>query len=169
MKKALLVIAQNGYQDVELEGTRKGLLEANFQVVICSKEVGLCAGKLGGSEESTVAMRDVDVDQFDRFAFIGGPGARPLKDDAEAIMLAQKIAGTGKVFGAICIAPTILAAAGVLKNKKATVWNKDGEPGPYIESKGATFVDQDVVVDGLVVTANGPDAAGEFGKRLASL
>ena len=112
-------------------------------------------------------MRDVDVSQFDRFAFIGGPGAGALKDDSEAIALAQKISESGKVFGAICIAPTILAAAGVLQGKKATVWNKNGEEGTFIESHGAEFIDQPVVIDGLLITANGPDAAEEFGKAVA--
>lgn len=114
-------------------------------------------------------MRDVDVSQYDRFAFIGGPGAGTLKDDAEAVTLARKINSSGKVFGAICIAPTILAAAGVLKGKKATVWNKDGEQGTFIESHGAQFVDEDVVIDGRLITANGPDAADQFGREFAKL
>jgi len=167
MTSALIIIAQHGYQDRELDGTRKGLLEADFEVTICSKDVGPCTGKLGGHEDATVAMRDVDVSQFDRFAFIGGPGARELKDDVEAQELARRIHSSGKIYGAICIAPTILAAAGVLKGKNATVWNKDDEPGKFLELHGAVFTNEDVTVDGNLVTANGPDAAEAFGRALA--
>jgi protease I len=169
MARALVIIAQKGYQDVELEGTRNGLLEGNFTVILCSTTIGSCEGKLGGSEEATESMRDVDVSQFDRFAFIGGPGAGVLKDDIDAVDLARRIATTGKPFGAICIAPTILAAAGVLDGKQATVWNKDGEQGTFLESHGAIFTDADVTVDGLLVTGNGLEAAEEFGRRLANL
>ena len=115
MKTAILVIAQNGYQDVELAGTQNALLAAGFEVTIASKEEGTCAGKFGGTEEALLAMRDVDPLAYDVLAFIGGPGARALADDAEAIILAQSRVDSGKVLGAICVAPTILAAAGVLK------------------------------------------------------
>jgi protease I len=169
MRTALVVLAQEGYQDHELEGTVQGLSGAGFDIALCSKESGACTGKFGGKVQATLAMRDVDPSAFDRFAFIGGPGAKALRDDPEALALAKKIAGTGHVFGAICIAPTILAAAGVLKGKKATVWNNDGEQGTFLSYHGAEFTDDDVTVDGLLVTANGPEAAAEFGKKLASI
>jgi protease I len=152
---------------VELNGTREGLEKAKFSVVLCSKEAKTCIGKFGAREEATVAMRDADIKDYDRFAFIGGPGAHELREDAEALDLAKKIAASGRVFGAICIAPTILAAAGVLKGKKSTVWNNDDKQGEYIEEHGATYVAEHVVTDGLLVTADGPEAAGEFGRVLA--
>ncbi len=169
MKKALIIIAQEGFQDVELNGTRDSLTKAKFSIVLCSKEAKTCTGKFGAREEAAVTMREADPSEYDRFAFIGGPGAHALRDDPEALELARKIAATGKPWGAICIAPTILAAAGVLKDKKATVWNNDDKQGVYIEAFGATYVPQHVVQDGQLVTADGPEAAGEFGRVLASL
>lgn len=168
MKKALVIIAQEGFQDVELNGTRDGLINAGFSVTLCGKEARTCVGKFGAREEAIVTMHDVDVSEYDRFAFIGGPGAQKLRDDPEAQELARKIAKSGKVYGAICIAPTILAAAGVLKGRKATVWNNDDKQGVYIEAFGATYVPKHVVVDGNLVTADGPEAAMEFGKKLAA-
>lgn len=167
--KALLVIAQKGYQDVELKGTRDGLLAAGFSVVLCSKETGECIGKYDGRETSEIAMRDVKVGDYDRVAFIGGPGAFALADDADALALARAVETAKKPLGAICIAPTILAAAGVLRGKKATVATPSGEQVPFLESKGAVYTGEPVTVDGLVVTANGPAAAVEFGKTFASL
>lgn len=169
MHAALIIIAQNGYQDTELEGTRTGLLEANFEITLCSKEEGTCTGKFGGREEATVAMRDADPSQFDRIAFIGGPGAGVLRDDPEAKDLAKRTAASGKKWGAICIAPTILASAGALKGKRATVWNKNDQEGAYLENHGAIYVPEHVVIDGNLVTADGPEAAEEFGKALASM
>ncbi len=71
--------------------------------------------------------------------------------------------------GAICIAPTILAYAGVLEGKKATVWNQDGKQAEILTKNGAEFVDELVVVDGKIVTANGPPAAEAFGKKILEM
>lgn len=167
MKTAVLVIAQNGYQDKELAGTQNALLSAGFEVMIASKEEGICMGKFGGTEEAALAIRDVDAVQYDVLAFIGGPGAHALADDPEALLLARARINAGKLLGAICIAPMILAVAGVLKGKKATVFNESGEQQKYFIDHGITYTGDPVTVDGLIVTANGPDAAEEFGRTLA--
>ena len=72
----------------------------------------------------------------------------------------------GRAYGAICISTRILAHAGVLQGKKATGWNGDGELGGILSAGGAEFVDKPVVVDGNVVTGNGPGAAGEWGEEI---
>ncbi len=168
MSKALLIIAQQGYQDRELAGTRKGL-GANYEITIGAKETGTCTGKLGGKEEATVSLRDVDVKAFDRIAFIGGPGAATLASDSDALKVANDAYRAEVPLGAICIAPTILAKAHVLDGKRATVWNLDEKQAHILTEYGAEFTDETVTVDGLVVTGNGPDAAEEFGAALAAL
>lgn len=168
MKRALIIIAQAGYQDVELDGTRKGLEEAGFTPVICSQEAGACTGKLGGHEHALIALADVDLTDYNRIIFIGGPGAAALADDNDAQTLAYKAAQKGLPLGAICIAPTILAKANVLSGKKATVWDQDGEQIALLEESGAIYTGDKVTIDGHIVTANGPDAAEEFGRIMAS-
>jgi protease I len=167
--RALVIIAQKGYQDVELKGTRDGLLAAQYTVTLASTAVGPCVGKYNGTETAEVALKDADVAGYDKVAFIGGPGAFALKDDSDALRIAREAIQNGKVLGAICIAPTILAEAGVLNGKRATVANADGSPQKLLEEKGATYTGDPVTVDGRIVTANGPDAAEEFGKTLANL
>ncbi len=168
--KALVVIASKGFQDLELEGTRDGLLSAGFEVVLASTDKGDCIGKFGSKEKASKALREVKIEDYDRVAFIGGPGAHVLADNTEARDLAVMTVNARKPLGAICIAPTILAKAGVLQGKEATVWD-DGEGTQInlLKFHGATYVDTPVVHDGLIVTANGPDAAPEFGKVFASM
>jgi protease I len=119
MRTALVVVAQEGYQDHELEGTVQGLSGAGFEITFCSKEVGPCTGKFGSVENATVSIQSADVLQYDRVGFIGGPGAAALADDPNAHALARATTDAGKPLGAICIAPTILAKAGLLKGKKS--------------------------------------------------
>ena len=167
--KALLIIAQKGYQDTELEGTASGLDEAGFEIVLASKEEGYCEGKLGGTQQASVAMRDVDVTDYDRIAFIGGPGAGELASDADALKIANEAYRANMPLGAICIAPIILAKAHVLDGKRATVWDNEGEQVAILEQYGAEYTGESVTIDGNIVTGNGPKAAAEFGKTLASI
>jgi protease I len=169
MKTALILIAQTGFQDKEYDGTRKGLESGGFSIEVGSTDVGECTGKYNGKVEATVAFRDVDVSKYDRIAFIGGPGAHVLKDDRDAQRIAQETVAAGQVLGAICIAPTILATAGVLRGKKATVHDAGGEQAQFLRDHGAEYTGDPVTVDGLIVTGNGPDAVEEFGRVLAGL
>lgn len=166
--KALVIIAKDGYQDMEYAGTRKGLDSAGCDVTVASTAVGMCKGKLGGSEQATMSLNEVNVSDYDIVAFIGGPGAAPLADDREAQRIAREAVEQGKRLGAICIAPTILAKAGVLRGKKATTWDSGGEQVNLLKQCGATYTGQAVTVDGDIVTANGPEAAEEFGRKLVA-
>jgi protease I len=167
--KALLIIAREGFQDHELAGTRKGLLEAGFQVILGSTRVGKCTGKFGSTEQATVQLGNIDLKAFDRVAFIGGPGAGALAENDDAKALARSVVDAGKILGAICIAPTILAKAGVLKDRKATVWDSGGEQADLLRAEGAMYTGQPVTVDGKIVTGNGPAAAEEFGRVFAAM
>ncbi len=157
---------------------RDALRDAGFIVELASSEKGMCTGKFGSTEEAVLGFEDIDLGNVDRLAFIGGPGAETLAADARAQHLARSVVMSGKPLGAICIAPTILAKGGVLKGKKATVWDPSlrsrqapvpGDPIDLLERCGAEFVDAPVVTDGLIVTGNGPDAAEEFGRVFAAV
>ena len=70
--------------------------------------------------------------------------------------------------GAICISPALLAKAGVLEGKKATVWSRplNKEPINILKRNGAIYEAKAVVVDGKIVTGNGPEAAEEWAEAL---
>lgn len=170
VRTALIILAQQGFQDHEYEGTRKRLADASFNIVIGSKKKGECTGKFGGKVEATVALNDVKVTDYDRIAFIGGPGAAAYASDPEALNIANATVRAGIPLGAICIAPTILAKARVLDQKKATVWDDgEGTQIAMLTDMGATYTGDTVTVDGLIVTGNGPEAAEEFGRAFAAL
>ena len=152
--KALFIIAKEGYQDHEYGAPKKILEENGVEVVTASKEVGKCKGSFGDEIEASVSISDVNVSDYDAIVFIGGPGAREYQHDGEAHLTAQEAVNRGKVLGAICIAPTILAFGGVLEGKKATVWNEDGKQQEVLESNGAEYVKEDVIVDGTLSDSN---------------
>ena len=97
---------------------------------------------------------------------MGGNGASEYWDDPLAHALAQEAVRLKKVLGAICIAPVTLAKAGVLKGVRATVWASEAS---QLKFSGAQYTGNPVETDGLIVTANGPAAAREFGQQIVNL
>lgn len=167
--KALMIIAQENYQDHEYSVPKKILEDTNIEIITASKNVGPCRGSFGATTEATIAISEINVDDYDAIIFIGGSGAVNYQKDVQAHLTAQEALNRNKILAAICIAPTILAYAGVLDGKRATVWNQDNQQAKILEENGATFVDESVVVDGKIITANGPPEAEEFAKKILEM
>jgi len=164
-EKVLMIIAPENFRDEELLYTREELERAGAKVTVASAKTGAVKGLLGATVTPDIKLDQINVGDYDAIAFVGGPGASVYFNDKRALSIASEAFGKGKKTCAICIAPTILANAGVLKDKRATVW--DGEYVKKIESKGATYTGKPVEVDGNIITANGPGAAREFGRTIA--
>lgn len=167
--KALLIIATQGFQDQELKETKAALESQGVVVTIAAKTKGICQGAKGTTAQAMFGLSEILIDRYDGFVFIGGPGATMYQKDSAALRIARDAHAKRKVLAAICIAPTILAAAGALKDRKATVWNEDGSQAAYLAKAGAKYTGEAVTVDGLCVTANGPAASTAFGLKVAEL
>lgn len=164
VKKAVLIIAREIFRDEELFHTQEALEAAGVQTVVASSQLGTCKGKLGAVAEATELVSELKADDFDAIVFVGGTGAMEYYDNPAALDLAREAAEKGKIVAAICIAPRILANAGLLEGVKATCYESETEA---IKKLGADFQLNDVVRDGKFVTANGPHAATDFGKTIA--
>ncbi len=164
--KILFIIPSANFRDEELFYPMKIFLQANWKVDIASSVKGHIKGMLGNSIEALYLVYDVNPEDYDVIVFIGGSGATEYWDDETAHEIARKAAEKHKILGASCIAPVILANAGVLKDVKATSWISVKN---RIKNGGALFMDGPVVVDGLIVTVNNPESAGEFGQALFDL
>ncbi|PIT87484.1 MAG: DJ-1 family protein [Candidatus Magasanikbacteria bacterium CG10_big_fil_rev_8_21_14_0_10_40_10] len=167
-KKVLLIIASHGFQPIEYFHTKKALQENGVEVFTASDQKGIAVCALANQSVSV----DLDFDQiapidYEGVFLIGGPGALEHLDNEIVYNIMRQTADGGKLFGAICISPRILAKAGLLLDKKATGWNGDDELGDILKSAGAVYVREDVVVDGQLITANGPKAAEKFGREIA--
>lgn len=166
MARVLMVIAPERFRDEELFETRAVLERAGHQIVIASTRKGACPGSRGGTATADLALTDVNTDDYSAVVFVGGGGSKLLFKNQQALAIAREMNRKGKVVGAICLAPVILANAGVLKGRKATVAGTEAET---IRSGGATYTGPGVTVDGNVVTGNGPKSSGLFGQKIQSL
>jgi len=165
MKKAVLVLAEKIFRDEEYLVPKRLLEEAGIQVLTVSTTGNWVEGKLGARVQPDLLLTEVQPAEIDALVFVGGGGASQYFDDPVAHALAEKAASAGKLLAAICIAPVILARAGLLKGKKATVYVDGAEE---LRQAGAVYTEKPVVTDGRLVTANGPEAAEAFGKELVA-
>ena len=167
-KKIAMVIAFRDFRDVEYFIPRDILKGAGAEIVPVSSQKGIAIGADGGEVEVNLTTSEFRTEDFDALVYIGGPGMVKKIDDEDFHKIAKEMAKAEKVLGAICIGPALLAKAGVLEGKKATVWSSplDRSPIKILEENGAIYEDKDVVVDNKIVTANGPAAAKKFGQTL---
>lgn len=166
--KVAFVIASKYFQDEEFFAPKEILEKAGFQVIPVSDRLGLAKGTEGGEVSVSHCLENWPTLDYDILAIAGGKGALKYLDNELSYQLLQRAVKEKKVIGAICIAPLILARAGILEGKKATVWTSPLYKKPIEELKkaGAHYIDSPVVQDGLIVTANGPSAANLFGQKL---
>lgn len=167
MAKILFLVAQEGFQTKEYGDARVALERAGHTVLVASTEKGIATSNVGEVIPVDIAIRDARASDYDGIFAIGGSGALRYLDNSETKELFRGAVMNQKFYGAICISPRILAGAGVLSGKRATGWNDDGKLKDIFDAHEVTLAREPVVVDGRVITANGPMSAEAFGYAIA--
>lgn len=165
-QKILMIIASQNFRDEELLIPKKLFESEGYEVVIASTSLKPSKGMLGAVVTPQILIDKVKVEEYSAVVFVGGIGAQEYFNHPVAHKIVKEAVSKGKILGAICIAPRILAEAGVLKGKRATVWVSEGKT---LEEKGAYYTGKSVEIDGNIVTASGPQAAEEFAKNILKL
>jgi protease I len=164
IKKVVMLIASNRFRDEELFKTMEVLEARGINVTVASKKTGIISGILGGTVAVNTDYKNVSVNNFDAIVFVGGAGASEYFNDEHAKKLVMDFFNRGKVVAAICIAPSILANAGILKGRAATCYASESS---NLRAKGVDYINENVVVDGRLITAKGPQCSEEFGTEIA--
>ena len=164
--KVLFVIAPRDFRDEELTAPKTALEAAGARVEVASPQAEAATGMLGASVQPDRVLRDCRSADYDAIVVVGGAGSPAfLWDNPHLHTLLQEARRANKVVAGICLSSAVLARAGVLKGLRATVYvTKDSLAA--LARGGAHHVPEDVVVDGRVITAKGPEAAPAFGSAL---
>lgn len=170
-KKAAFIIPFKDFRDVEYFIPAGILRAAGIKITTVSVQKGIALGADGGEAKVDLEVSELKTEDFDALVFAGGPGAAKLINNEDFHTAACNFFAHGKIVAAICIAPAILAEAGILEGKKAAVWSAplNKEAIKILEKNGANYEDKSVVVDGNIITANGPMAAKEFAEVLVDI
>ncbi|MCC8072350.1 MAG: DJ-1/PfpI family protein [Bacteroidales bacterium] len=165
---ANFVFLAPGFEEVEALGTVDVLRRSGMEITTVSiLEVAEVVGAHGITVVADTILDMVDFSTADWMILPGGmPGATNLAACEPLTQALQTQNARGGNIAAICASPAVvLAPLGILKGRKATAY-----PGfeAGLKQGGATPVDARVVVDGNVVTGNGPASVFAFALQIAA-
>ncbi len=167
--RILMVIAQHKFRDEEFEHPKTVFGQKGFAVTVAAPEKKEATGTKGAKVMPDLSIADAATERYDAVVVVGGGGAREdLWNNRALYNILNAHHAAGKPVAAICIAPVVLARAGLLKGIAATVF-KEPETLAEFAKHGVKLEEKDVVVSGRIVTANGPAAARAFGLAVAAL
>jgi protease I len=168
-KKVVFVVASEGYQPVEYSLPKKLLEQAGITVLTASNKLAPAIAKDGSTTLVDYLIKNIPIDIINGIFIVGGPGAMENLNIPDLHRILKEAATRKKMIGAICIAPRILAQAGILTEKQATGWNEDNELSGIFKKHHVHYKQQDVVRDENILTATGPEAAREYGEQIISM
>ncbi|MFM2397756.1 MAG: hypothetical protein RLZZ144_1006 [Pseudomonadota bacterium] len=157
MKNALVLFAE-GSEELEAITIVNILRRGGITVTLAGLSIGALRGSRG-----TVILPDASLDEvlennFDMIVLPGGqPGTKHLRADQRVIHLLQKMAAENRYVTAICAAPSVLAAAGLLNGKRATCFPTCLDEFPEVNVQTDAIIE-----DGKIITSRGPGTAMDF-------
>ena len=158
MSKTAIFMA-DGCEEIEGLTVVDILRRADLTIDMVSiNETDSVAGSHGITFHADTTFKQADIDSYDAVVLPGGmPGTLNLGAHEGVNSAIRSFAESGKLVAAICAAPSVLGAAGILEGKRATC-----HPGFEEKLTGAAFCEDTVVTDKNVITSRGMGTAIDF-------
>lgn len=171
MKKRIAILATHGFEESELKSPKEHLEQQGWQVDVVSPEwdnIRAWAKKDWGDEYTV----DVNVDQarakdYDALVLPGGViNPDQLRKNMDAIQLIRDFFNQEKPVAAICHGPQLLIEADVVRGRQLTsVENISTD----LKNAGANWQNNEVVIDGTLITSRTPNDLPAFNKALVAM
>ena len=163
--KKIAIIATDRFEEAELVTPRDELAKAGAEVRIYSSGTDPIQAVVGDTEPTQKVdvdgtFADLDVAVVDAVVVPGGTvNADHLRTDEDAQSIVREALDTDKVVAVICHGPWLLVSAGVAKGRDVTSYHSLRID---LENAGASWKDEEVVVDGTLITSRNPDDLPAF-------
>jgi protease I len=166
-KKVAILVAE-GFEQVELIKPRKALDKIGAETKVVSPQEGEVRGwnlkRWGKTIAVDAPLETADPSLFDALLLPGGVmNPDKLRMNPKAVEFVKHFVDSGKPIAAICHAPWMLIEAGAVKGRTMTSWPSLRTD---LTNAGAQWVDQEVVVDGGLITSRMPDDIRAFNKKM---
>ena len=164
----VLILATDGFEESELFDPRQALLDAGVSVTLASIKTDAIQGEVKGEKGKSITpditLDQVDSDDYDALLLPGGVGnPDKLRVEERAVEIVTEFFDDEKPIAAICHAPWLLAEADVIDGRTVTGWPSIRTD---LENAGADVVDQEVAIDGNLITSRKPDDIPAFSAAL---
>jgi len=168
MPKRVLILATDGFEQSELIEPRKALEKAGIETVVASPKSGEIKGwnhtDWGETVKVDAALSEVSAEDFDALMLPGGQmNPDSLRMDDEVIGLIEDFDEAEKTIAAICHGPWLLVEADIVEGRAVTGWPSIRTD---LENAGAQVFDEEVIVDGNLITSRKPADIPAFSQAL---
>ena len=166
--KKVAILVEDGFEQIELTSPKQALEEAGATTHIVSPKSGKVKGwehtKWGQEFPVDVAIEQANAADYDALLLPGGVmNPDKLRTNKQAVQFVRKFFDQKKPVAAICHGPWVLVEANVVNGRKMTSYHSIQTD---LKNAGATWVDQEVVVDNGLVTSRNPDDLPAFNRKL---
>ena len=169
--KRIAIIATDYFEEAELVTPRDELTKAGAEVKVYSSSGNAIQAVEGDTTQTQKvevdgSLSDVDVAGFDAVVVPGGTvNADHLRLDEDAQSIVKEAYDAEKVLAVICHGPWLLINAGLVEGRRLTSY---GSLALDLQNAGATWVDEEVVVDGPLITSRNPDDLPAFVEAIST-
>ncbi|WP_340586717.1 type 1 glutamine amidotransferase domain-containing protein [Erythrobacter alti] len=168
MTQRIMILSTNGFEQSELEDPKSALEKAGYETTVVSPESGeirgFSSGEWGDPVKVDMSLEEADASKFDALVLPGGQiNPDILRMNDKAVQLVRDFNEAGKPVAAICHAPWMLIEAGMVEGRTLTSWPSVRTD---LENAGGKVVDQEVAIDGNVITSRNPDDIPAFNEAL---
>jgi protease I len=169
LNSRVLILATDGFEHSELFDPRQALLDAGAKVTLASIKTDPIQGVKNDSDPTETITPDltldqVDIDDYDALLLPGGVGnPDKMRMEDKAVDIVEEFMDEGKIVAAICHAPWLLVEADVVDGRRMTSWPSVRTD---LENAGADVVDEEVVIDGNLITSRNPGDIPAFNRAL---
>ena len=152
--KKIAVFVENIYEDLEFWYPYLRMKEEGAEVTAIAPKKGEYTGKYGLPARAGASIDTVKADDFDALVIPGGYSPDRMRRSPAMVQFVRDMNARGKVIAAICHAGWMLASAGIARGRRLTSYIAIKDD---MVNAGADWIDQEVVMDGNLITSRTPD------------
>jgi protease I len=166
--RKVAILATDGFEQAELMEPKRALDEAGATTHVVSIKSGEIKGwkskDWGDSIRVDRTVDQVRASEYDALVLPGGViNPDHLRTEPKAVEFVKQFVQSGKPVAAICHGPWTLIEAGAVRGRKLTSWPSLKTD---LKNAGANWVDEQVVLDGNVITSRKPDDIPAFSQKI---
>lgn len=165
-KRKIMIFAEHYYEDLELWYPKLRLAEEGAKIVVAGTGEKSYKGKNGYPIDVDGDVKDFSPGDFDAVVVPGGWAPDRLRRYKEVLDFVREMDKNGKTVAAICHGGWVLASAGIVKGKRVTCVSAIKDD---MINAGAKYSDEEVVVDGNMVTSRMPSDLPAFCREIIKL
>lgn len=169
--KKVAILVADGFEQIEMTAPRKALEEAGAVTHLITPGNEMVKGwkhtEWGDQFDADLRLEKANANMYDALLLPGGVmNPDKLRSNMQAVAFVRDFVSSEKPIAAICHGPWTLIEAGAVTGKKMTSWPSLKTD---LTNAGATWVDEEVVVDNGLVTSRKPDDIPAFNKKMIAL